>query len=237
MSCLRWRGATVRWRPARRRALLHGRMHAIPGLPSPARWRATWRALGAGSSDAPLYDELIARYQAPPRHYHTTQHLAEMFELWPGLAHLARHAAEVELAIWFHDAVYDPAAGDNEARSARWARTALEAAGCDPDAARRVHDLVLATKHDAEPSDDDARILVDLDLAILGAPPDRFDEYEHQIRAEYAMVPVEAFRQGRRAILATFLAREHIFHTTPMRTAREQRARTNLARSIEALSR
>lgn len=211
-------------------------MYAIPGLPSPARWRATWRALGAGSSDAPLYDELIARHQAPARHYHTTQHLAEMFELWAGLTSLAPHPEEVEIAIWFHDAVYEPTASDNEARSARWARTALEAAGCRPDAARRVHDLVLATRHDAEPADDDARVLVDLDLAILGAPPDRFDEYEHQVRAEYAMVPVGAYRQGRRAILATFLARERIYRTPPMFKAREQRARMNLARSIEALS-
>ena len=212
-------------------------MHTIPGLPTPARWRATWRALGAASGDAPLYDELIARYQAPARHYHTPQHLAEMFDLWPDLTSLARHPEEVELAIWFHDAVYDPAASDNEARSARWARTALEAAGCHPEAARRVHDLVLMTRHDVIPTDDDARVLVDLDLAILGSTPERFDEYEHQVRAEYAMVPVEAYRQGRRAILASFLARDRIYLTEPMRTAREPRARANLSRSIEALSR
>lgn len=209
----------------------------IPGLPSLARWRGTWRALGAETGDAALYELLIARHQAPERHYHTVQHLIEMFDLWPALAGLAQHAEEVEVATWFHDAIYDPAHADNESRSADWARKAMEAAGCRPSAIARVHDLVLATRHDAMPADGDARILVDLDLAILGASPDRFDEYEHQVRAEYAMVPVEAFRAGRREILARFLARERIYLTEPMHAARERVARANLQRSIDALSR
>jgi predicted metal-dependent HD superfamily phosphohydrolase len=133
--------------------------------------------------------------------------------------------------------VYEPGATDNEARSAQWARSALGAAGCRPSAAERVHDLVLATRHDAPVTEPDAQLLVDLDLAILGAPPERFDEYEHQVRAEFAMVPVQLFRERRREILEGFLARERIYRTAPMHAAREQVARANLRRSIAALSR
>lgn len=208
------------------------------GLPSPARWRTVWHALGAREpADEALYHELVARYGDGARHYHTTTHLAEMFALWPALERLARHPAEVELATWFHDAVYEPLAADNEARSAEWAAAAMRDAGIGDDAVARVRALILATRHDAEPRTPDEEVLVDLDLAILGAPPERFDAYEHQVRAEYAMVPVTLFRDRRRAILAGFLARPAIYRTAPMREAREAQARANLRRSIEQLSR
>src|SRR5690606_29112480 len=140
--------------------------------------------------DADLYHRLIASYQEPARHYHTTTHLEEMFALWPAVEHLARHPAEVELAIWFHDAIHVPLRSDNEALSAAWASSALRDGGADEDVAARVAGLILATRHDAEPVATDEQVLVDLDLAILGAPPQRFDEYERQVRAEFAMVPV-----------------------------------------------
>jgi predicted metal-dependent HD superfamily phosphohydrolase len=160
-----------------------------------------------------------------------------MFALWPALERLARHPAEVEMAIWFHDAVHDPLRQDNEERSAAWAASSLAARGAHEDVVARVTALVLATKHRAEPPDGDAVILVDLDLAILGAAPERFDEYERQVRAEYAVVPVTLFRRERQRVLEEFIARPAIYGTAPMHDAREAQARENLARSIAQLSR
>ena len=205
------------------------------GLPPSGRWRTIWRAVGATGDEA-LYHDLIARYEDESRHYHTTRHLEEMFALWPLLERLATHPAEVELAIWYHDAIYQSLRTDNDRRSADLARDALTAAGADPAAVARVHALILATKHDAEPAPGDAQLLVDLDLAILGASPERFDEYEHQVRAEFAYVPVTLFRRKRREILESFLARPVIYHAAPLREGRERAARANLARSIESLS-
>ncbi|MHB1298056.1 MAG: HD domain-containing protein [Gemmatimonadaceae bacterium] len=205
------------------------------GVPTPAHWRGVWRALGAAVDDA-LYPELLSRYRAPERHYHTTQHLEEMFALWPLVEPLTHHAAEVEAAIWFHDAVFDATRSDNESRSAEWARAALLAGGAKEAVAARVHGLVMATTHEGQPEGADAQALVDLDLSILGTDPVRFDQYEHQVRAEYAMVPVTDFRARRREILERFLARPRIFGTAPIFALCESQARENLSRSVARLS-
>jgi predicted metal-dependent HD superfamily phosphohydrolase len=93
----------------------------------------------------------------------------------------------------------------------------------------------MATRHKAVPRGTDAEILVDIDLSILGAAPDRFDEYERQVREEYAWVPDFLFRRERKAILKEFLARPQIFSSTHFRGRYEQQARSNLERSLERL--
>jgi predicted metal-dependent HD superfamily phosphohydrolase len=198
------------------------------------RWDAAWHGLGAAPPED-LLPRLLARYAEPHRFYHTLQHLEECFTVLAGAAHLAEHLAEVELALWFHDAIYDPRAHDNEERSARWAEEGLLAAGVSQAIAGRVGDLVRATKHDAVPERADARLLVDVDLSILGAPEERFAEYERQVREEYRWVPEETFRQGRARILASFLERPSIYSTPWFAERLERRARANLQSSLAAL--
>ena len=138
------------------------------------------------------------------------------------------------LAGFYHDAVYDIGRADNEERSARWAHEALVGAGAPQAAAERVAALVLATRHAAPATGPDARLVVDIDLAILGAPEERFAQYERQIRAEYAAVPQSLFREKRRAVLRSFIQRPHIYATHHFRQALEARARAQLARAIVA---
>lgn len=201
-----------------------------------ANWQAAWRALGIAAPGEALRTELEARYAEPQRHYHTLQHLGECLAWFERERAAAERPAEVALALWFHDAVYDVHAHDNEARSADWARDAMRAAGAAPEAAARVHALVMATRHDAVPVGRDAELLIDIDLSILGAEPTRFDEYERQVHAEYGFVPPEVRRPRRREILQRFLAREAIYATPRLHALLEARARANLARSIAALS-
>ena len=168
-------------------------------------------------------------YSEQHRHYHTLQHLRECLAQFEAASMLARHPAEVELALWFHDAVYDPQRKDNEERSADWARASVLAAGCSPDIAERGAALVLATRsHVATADDPDTALLLDIDLAILGAAPARFAEYERQIRAEYAHVPEAEFRAGRARVLQGFLSRDRIYLTDAFHDALEGRARANL---------
>lgn len=199
-----------------------------------SQWLATWRALGAVASapDPALYQALTKRYEEPQRKYHTLQHLQECFASLPEIRHLATHPAEVEMALWFHDAIYDVMRHDNEEQSARWASTGLQAAGVAADSVQRIHDLILATRHSAVPQGMDAAILVDVDLAILGAPPARFAEYEQQIRAEYAHIPDFLFRPKRGKILRGFLERPRIFNTQEFFERYEQVARRNIAASL-----
>lgn len=107
----------------------------------------------------------------------------------------------MRLALWFHDAIYDARAEDNEERSANWARGSLCSAGVRVETAEHVHRLVMATRHNVVPEEPDAQLVVDIDLSILAAPIERFTEYEKQIRAEYSWVTDPSYRKGRARIL------------------------------------
>lgn len=143
-------------------------------------------------------------------------------------AHLAQRPAEIAIALWFHDAVYDVKAHDNEARSADWAVTALQAAGVSAEVQARAHALIMATEHTAAPLAGDAALLVDIDLAILAATPARFAEYEWQIRQEFAWVPEDVFVEKRRVVLQEFVARLNIYSTAFLHSKMESAARANL---------
>ena len=177
--------------------------------------RSRWRG------DAALLEQLLACYREPHRHYHTLQHLEECFEKFDELGDLASHPDDVALAIWFHDAIYDPRRDDNEARSAAWAKATV---------GERVAELVMATRHEAVPADIDAQVLVDVDLSILGAPQARFEEYERQVREEYRWVPGPIYRHKRRQVLQSFLERPTIYNTQRFIERYEAQARRNLAK-------
>lgn len=197
-------------------------------------WQRAWSGIGAAGEGGALFAQLMAAYAEPQRHYHTQQHLGECLSAFDDARALAGHPDEVELALWFHDAIYDVKGHQNEQRSADWARDALRDAGVSTDAAQRVHDLIMATRHTAVPSGRDEQLLVDIDLSILGAERARFDEYEQQIRKEYAYVPGFLFRRKRREILKGFLDRSAIYSTPHFHDMLEARARDNLRRVTEA---
>ena len=204
-------------------------------LMNPVRFAGLWRDL-ALATPPDLFEAIRARYAEPHRAYHTTRHIEEC------LAHLdktrdrCRQPPLVELALWFHDAIYDTSKSDNEMRSAEWAVRELAAAGASPAICGTVRELILVTRHDAIPTSDDAQLVVDIDLSILGAPRDRFLEYEEQVRSEYAWVPLEVFRRERAKILRAFLSRPSIYTTPFFRSILEEPARENLAFSIERLT-
>ena len=146
---------------------------------------------------------------------------------------LAERPAEVELALWFHDAIYDVRRSDNEEKSAEWARAELAGHGASAQPAAYVHALVMITRHSALPRTQDEKVLVDIDLSILGADEARFAEYERQIRAEYSFVPEWLFKRKRRAILQSFLDRASIYSTDHFVATLEQKARANLRRAVD----
>lgn len=198
------------------------------------RWTALWSSLGAEPPPS-LLGDLQGRYREPHRAYHTLRHLDECFAAFDSARAQAEHPAEIELALWFHDAIYDTRAADCEEQSARLSREALAQAGLDPVRIARVEALVLATKHSNPATGGDAMLLLDVDLSILGAETARFDEYEEQVRREYAWVPEAAFRAARRRILASFEARPRLYQTPSFAARLESRARANLARAIARL--
>lgn len=196
-----------------------------------ASWDSAWSALGA-SAPQPVLAELLQSYSEPQRHYHTLQHLGEALGLLQPALGLAERPGEVALALWFHDAVYETQAKDNEARSADWAVAVVRGQGLPAEVAGRVHGLIMATCHAAQPSGIDAQLLVDADLGILAADPLRFAEYEVQVRAEYEWVPLPLYRARRREVLLGFMQREAIYCTDWFGQRLEARARCNLAQAL-----
>jgi predicted metal-dependent HD superfamily phosphohydrolase len=199
------------------------------------RWASLWTGLGGAAGAKRVFDSLIERYAEEHRAYHTLDHVHDCLAQFDLAHHLADYSLEVEAALWFHDVIYDTRTHDNEAQSARWASDVLQDAGIAKGTVERVADLILATRHDTAPSDDNAAIVVDVDLSILGRSRDVFDQYERLIRQEYAWVPEEVFREKRASILRTFLARETIFFTDFFQTRYEEQAQRNLARSLGQL--
>ena len=192
--------------------------------------------------DKPLKQELAALYRAESRHYHNLAHIEAMLALAADYRALLSDPEAVEAAIWFHDAIYDSKAKDNEARSASLARNKL-AGRTDAGRLDRIGAMILATathqlpRFDDDAATRDASLFLDMDLSILGAAPDAFDAYERAVRREYGWVEEPMWRAGRGAVLKDFLARPRIFHTEEFRQRFEPQARLNMARSLETLQR
>jgi predicted metal-dependent HD superfamily phosphohydrolase len=196
------------------------------------RWSETWQLAGAVAPARGL-EPLLAKYGEPHRAYHDLSHVLACLDHAAAVRAQLEHPTCVELALWFHDVIYEPRAGDNEERSAAFAVEAL-AGSATPEALRHVEELVLATRHPSRPTASDARYVVDIDLAILGAPRTAFDAYEAAIRREYRWVPAPLYRRKRKQVLQSFLDLERIFLTAHFARLEEQ-ARANLRRSISRL--
>jgi predicted metal-dependent HD superfamily phosphohydrolase len=201
------------------------------------RWQALWQSLQAGSVPQDVLAELIQAYSSADRFYHNLTHLGDCLASFARTKSLAARPEEVELALWFHDAVYDTHRSDNEQRSADWVQAVIRGAGLRVDLAEQVSGLILATRHTAAAETSDAQLIVDVDLAILGTEADVFWKYEENIRKEYAWVPESLFRQQRSKILRGFLGRTQIYYHKQYREALEEKARRNLQQAIAKLMR
>lgn len=171
------------------------------------KFQAAAASLG-GAVDCTLHAALLTAWAEPARFYHTQQHLYECLTLaheW-SLDLDAHDQAVLTLAIWFHDAVYVPGAVDNERQSANWAVRALTESGLASEEVSAVERLVLATEHTGTPPAREPLVdlMLDVDLAILGASKQRFQEYQSQVRHEYAFVPDAAYQVGRFKVLDVF---------------------------------
>ena len=215
-----------------------------------------WRRLvgpAAGRVGDGALDELLARHRQPHRRYHTATHVMWVLRHIDDLA--AAHSADapaadadhldldaVRAAALFHDAVYDPRSPTNEHDSALLARRALSDCGWEQERIERVAGLIELTAGHLTPdsgagADAGADILLDADLAVLGAEPADYRAYVTGVRVEYAHVDDDGWRTGRAAVLRGFLARPVIYRTTAMRAARERRARANLSAELADLQR
>lgn len=190
-------------------------------------------------SDA-LLDQIRDLHSGPERGYHGWSHPLALMALFETVKATLNDPVAVQAAILLHDAIYEPRASDNEARSAALA-TALLTGQIPDDSLARTVALIEATASHAIPPGlpaaeaEDMAVFLDMDLSILAAPAEAFDAYEAGVRHEYRDIPEDAFRAGRAAILEGFLARDALYMSPWGRAAFEDKARANLRRSITRL--
>lgn len=210
-------------------------MNALDHAPSsldPRRFGLAWRALGV-DSDGP-YALVASRYAEAHRAYHTAEHINECLGWSDGVRDQALRPAELEIAIYFHDLVYEPQTRDNERRSAELFREEAASAGVAAPLIERIEKLIESTeKHAIEGAD--AALLSDIDLSILGASPTRYMRFERDIRTEYAMFDDATYRAGRANVLRGFLERLGIYKTASFASRLEAQARDNISRALSAL--
>lgn len=204
-------------------------------LPSDLPTRFTAWCLHHGASEsaaADLWSELSTLYTEAHRHYHHLGHIASSIA---ELDATGSNNSLIEGAIWFHDVIYDPMRGDNEAASIAWFLDATST-WLDLQAATAITRLIEATDFRLPLSDEpDSRLMVDIDLAILSASPEAYNDYCEAIRREYAHVSDEDFRAGRAKVMAGFLKRP--IYRTEWFIGREEQARENIGREIDRLRR
>jgi len=198
------------------------------------RWKNLMQNLGIPSNES-TYEALLKAYSEKHRRYHTGEHIEAILRHLDSAVDLANDIYEIEVALWFHDAVYKQFSAKNELDSAIWASQFLSNNGVSQDRIDRVHSLIMATIHTAETEGSDQLLIVDIDLSILGSSQAVYDQFEKDVRYEYKLVPYFLYRKKRREILASFLERERIYMNDFFHSKLEERARVNLSNAIDSL--
>ena len=178
-----------------------------------------------------LFNKLVVAYSEKQRAYHTVQHLYECLSLLESVRSYLNDVNAVVLALWFHDAVYDPQAKDNELKSSELFEQYL-AQDLSIGITQKIKRWILATQKHEATNELDLQFLLDIDLAILAASSDRFAEYERQIQKEYAWVDPEIYSIKRKEVVAHFYQTEPLYQTEYFQKSFEQKAKQNLKRIL-----
>lgn len=198
------------------------------------KWYKLMQAFGLAENQD-TYDKLINAYTKKQRHYHTFEHINACLKHLDEVVDLAEYPHEIELALWFHDAVYKPYAKDNELKSALWAQRFLYDNLVTTEIADRVFQLIMVTTNHGTTNTKDESLMIDIDLTILGTSSEVYNQYEKNVRKEYRFVPYFLYRKKRKEILQGFLNKPRLYQSNYFFDLFESQARMNLGKAILAL--
>lgn len=168
--------------------------------------------------------KLTELYTSKHRHYHNLIHIANMLTMAP-----QELTFEQQVAVWFHDAVYNPISDHNEEDSVELVTKLLDIDYIDQRGdINIITEIILSTK-DHTPRCPEANLVLDLDLAILGQPAPIYQQYVKNVAAEYApFIPTDIYRYGRQEFLKRFLEKDSFYYTDWGKRYLDEKARENL---------
>lgn len=200
-----------------------------------ARWDRLAQRLRLDAAPArAVFQTLSQLYAQPHRAYHNLDHINDCLRQLDASG--APQDLALELAIWYHDAIYEPLSPTNEQDSAALLQAHADSLGLDNALVDNARRLILITKHYDRAHAPDEQLLADIDRSVLARDPQGYDDYASAIRAEYASVDDQRYRKGRGEFLRSQLAQPRLFFTDwAARAGLERRARVNIQRELAAL--
>lgn len=182
-----------------------------------------------------IFWDLVRAYSNNNRFYHNLLHIQDVLNIASLLEPLANKFVAIQMAVWFHDIIYDPKAKDNEEKSAEYAFVSLSNLNVPSSVINYVYSMILDTRNHADPSTIDSQILLDSDLSILGSDQSKYKVYARAIRQEYSWVSDAEYRIGRKRVLKSFLQRDRIYFSDKAFQMLEMKARENMNAEISNL--
>ncbi|WP_298509587.1 hypothetical protein [uncultured Kordia sp.] len=184
-----------------------------------------------------LWKEIHKNYTSKKRYYHNLTHIGNMLRCVSIDQNDLDDPDTLNLAIWYHDIIYNATKSNNELKSAEFAQKRLKKLQIDPKKIENCANLIISTKkHEIlNTQNEDNAYLLDWDLAILGASWKWYEDYTQKIRKEYAMFPDFMYKKGRKKVLQHFLERPRIYYTEKYYDLRETNARNNIQKELTLL--
>jgi predicted metal-dependent HD superfamily phosphohydrolase len=211
---------------------------AVEGISGRKRFQSLWRRCmnaGAADSSTAIHQRLVDAYNEPQRRYHTLAHIDHCLAIFDQCKSLTANPDALEIAVWFHDVIFEPGKRENEALSAELYQD-LSADVHDNETRGLVVRLIMATLHDGSSLDDsDAGYMVDIDLSGFGLPWEDFLRDSRHLREESAQLSDAEYYQRQRDFQACLLARPRFYVTDFFSQRYEQQARGNLTRYFKHL--
>lgn len=201
------------------------------------RFAALWERcrVGEASDVATIHAALCSRHEEPARRYHTLEHIRHCLRELDA-AHLAEDIGDaLELALWFHDAIYTPGAQDNERRSADLFRSQAERS-LSSTLLDDVERMIMATTHRHPPRTRAEAWVVDIDLSSFGLPWPTFLRDSRHLREELGALDDEQYYAAHARFLRGLCARHRIFTTDLFNARYEHTARTNITRLLDVIA-
>lgn len=203
------------------------------------RFQALWRRClidGAPDNSAEIHQRLLDGYNEPQRYYHTLAHVEQCLGMFEQCCSMASNPDALELAVWFHDVIFEADKRDNEKRSAELYLQLSQ--GVHSEQTRGLVDrLIMATLHDGRSlEDDDAIYMVDIDLSSFGLSWEAFLQDSQNLRHESAELSDAEYYRKKSNFQNFLLAKDRFYLSDFFAERLETQARANLARYFDYIN-